>query len=455
MKNPEQICNTVFRLRDEYIKERQKKRAVMIKAAALGVLLLLAAAAIAVLNVTGSEEIPKALPDDKESGLWPETAATVYYLSTDEDGAVNIKGETYIPKETSTAEYENTTAGGISPQTYRALTEAVPNILFTEETTNALTAGETNETYPDMLFTEATTNAATAAAVTEHLPETSSAKHWEDMSLTERYGELIFGSSVYSARGTELSADRTGEKLGDANASGFDIYNDSYEETEAEIFGIKGISDLFAVGARFERDGGVYVYMNRSYTPGTLGELSDGLGFDSELIIGSAYMNNGSEIKLSQEQQTFITELIKSCRDCPTEDTILTDRLFSVGISEPLLGANKSLMFYAEGYMTTNIMEYGFSYDIGEDRVKQLCEVLGVSYRKSNTLTETPVGEVYTMPAYDPTAREGGTVGTASEYGAVPFPVTSYVSDDGIAVFYTSSYDTYTEETTRAFTSEE
>lgn len=80
-------------------------------------------------------------------------------------------------------------------------------------------------------------------------------------------------------------------------------------------------------------------------------------------------------------------------RECEcTTDDVIHNTVVSFSASIPLLGIkNKSVALTKDGYIITNIMENNNQFYIGEAKVNEICEILGVydiSY--TNTVVQEP-----------------------------------------------------------------
>ena len=88
-----------------------------------------------------------------------------------------------------------------------------------------------------------------------------------------------------------------------------------------------------------------------------------------------------------RDRKTVVTSLDKSvlrtilteCRECKrVDDEQMHPPLFGSAVSVDLLGfCNKSMRFTTDGYLLTNLMEKGYAFYIGEDKVQEIAAAVG------------------------------------------------------------------------------
>jgi|GEM_PF-3517005 len=221
--------------------------------------------------------------------------------------------------------------------------------------------------------------------------ETAVIPRWDEQNINAKYPSFTTRENKeYVTTGMQVSSEMIGDKYGEADMTGYDIYSDSYYNTTAELYSINSVSENAALAARFDGYDGYYIYKCRDYFPATLGELSDDLSLQTKLTFGSIYIReqyDGSAwwdyplIAVDTGKADILKQVLKECRDCKCEmkNEFWELSSFSVGADVRLAGIdNKSILFYDSGYMMTNIMEYGFYFYIGEDTVRQLKDALGI-----------------------------------------------------------------------------
>ncbi len=148
---------------------------------------------------------------------------------------------------------------------------------------------------------------------------------------------------------------------------------------------------------KFDGYDNYYVYINREYSPATLGELVDALKLNDTISFGALTPDDRTFV--TDYNNYFISGLLNEYRDCATLfDYVGHRKLFSVSASVDILGINnKSLAITEDGYITTNIMERGYPFYIGEDKAKEIAYRLGIDNIERDTTPQDfdPQEEVF------------------------------------------------------------
>ena len=111
-------------------------------------------------------------------------------------------------------------------------------------------------------------------------------KRWNEKSSTEKFGELAWQGVIYNTNGKAAPAELIGEKLGEREMSGQDIYEGKRYTETAQVYAMKGYPEALALLVRHEADENCYVYFNVWYAADSLGayleafrvQAQDGLG---------------------------------------------------------------------------------------------------------------------------------------------------------------------------------
>lgn len=203
---------------------------------------------------------------------------------------------------------------------------------------------------------------------------------WEELSVSEQYSSLSWNEADYSATSTKVESAELGDFLTAQTLTGVDPYTCEEHQTSGNIYNIEGISTACAVAVELEGDEAFYVYRNSDYRPGTLGQMMDDLSLDANLCIGSAWY-----LYQKQDGSLAMVEFVDLSRDTVFDmllsdpsiqnvdhfDSMFFQDIMSVSISIPVLGyENISLSVTKEGYLTTNILDTGKAFYLGQDRVQ-------------------------------------------------------------------------------------
>ena len=204
---------------------------------------------------------------------------------------------------------------------------------------------------------------------------------WDAMTAAERYRGFTMNGCEYTTRASEIGKDKLGKALGEFEFTGYDIYTDSvYTETFA-VYGITGIKAEYLVAA--ELDGAYTVFRNANTpAPSTLGELMDTLALTETLPLKeysfhSDYENGGY---FALDNGNEIWDILEECKDAPlqSDDTLVfsgREVLSFTATSEELGIYKKVFSITRDGYVSTNIAEYGYVFFIGEDAAERIFDL--------------------------------------------------------------------------------
>lgn len=216
---------------------------------------------------------------------------------------------------------------------------------------------------------------------------------WADLSLPQQYPEAEYQGERYSSQNAALAAEDRGEFLGDT------ILRAENEETgesftqNAALYAIRGISADCAIAVEFEGTEGYFVYNNSYYRPETLGDFIADLNLKEHLSFGTAYSSDGSYwMGFDQIGETVIWEMMlqdmamENVYDQSDPMLMMQVDAFSISIDVPILGyKNISLGLTKEGYVTTNILNTGKMFFIGEEKAAEILDYV------QEHCTKTPI----------------------------------------------------------------
>ena len=208
---------------------------------------------------------------------------------------------------------------------------------------------------------------------------------WNDKTTSEKYYLLDFNGKEYVARDhRKISAELVEEYVCDAEAFGYeyDYSNDeSIKHTKAvAIYKVKNVSEDAVVAV--EHDGEYYVYFTREVEqPATLGEFMELLGFEENVTLNEySFYEKGKPEKYYEIDGGFVMNVLKNCASAPATGFDFTfDRTSYVAftVTSEALGIYKKVFYVSPlGYVYTNIMEYGYGYNIGTTATAQILEYL-------------------------------------------------------------------------------
>lgn len=224
------------------------------------------------------------------------------------------------------------------------------------------------------------------------IPESSIEWRWEDMTDDERYTNLDLDGETYHMRGTVKSY--LGEWLESGEAYGFAWDQDNARHgIPCEIYALTFSPDHSVVAVQFEGSSEIYRFeREREYDPPkTLGEFMETRKLSEVLPLTSLYheRSEGGSSKydkfaLSAEHSDEVWAILGKYGDAPfTENSFEEsfnihhydkERIGFSATSEVLGIHNKSFTINDNGYIITNIEQYGYNYFIGVDAAREIID---------------------------------------------------------------------------------
>lgn len=217
---------------------------------------------------------------------------------------------------------------------------------------------------------------------------------WEYLDIYEKYlyiDRKIEKGTYYTIIHSKISESLIDSHLGTTTAYGYD-YSDGTEKREVscEIYSIKGADSSKVIAAKLDGtdDYISYKYFSREYLPPeTLGELIVENDLSNKIKFTVFSKNQNNEIfNLSEDISKQIWTLLQERSDAvfveddPINDSILNKidfkNVISFGVSSDELGfRNKSFAIFGTGYAFTNIEEYGYHFNIGEETAQEIIKL--------------------------------------------------------------------------------
>lgn len=224
------------------------------------------------------------------------------------------------------------------------------------------------------------------------IPESSIEWRWEDMTDDERYTNLDLDGETYHMRGTVTNY--LGEWLESGEAYGFAWDQDNARHgIPCEIYALTFSPDHSVVAVQFEGSNEIYRFeREREYDPPkTLGELIETRKLPEVLPLTNLYherWDGGSSkydnFALSAEHSDAVWAMLEKYGDAPfTENSFEEsfnihhydkERIGFSATSEVLGIRNLSFAVNDNGYIITNIEQYGYNYFIGVDAAREIID---------------------------------------------------------------------------------
>lgn len=201
---------------------------------------------------------------------------------------------------------------------------------------------------------------------------------WEYRTTAERYTQLTFEGNEFRSAGYLINAERLGEIMGTGEVLGYDVYEEKEHRMTAEIRGIAGISKDRMVAVKLEDE--YYLFKNSEYDPpATFGELLDQYSLTENLPFERFAVCEGYKEKgyYQLEDDHYIWEVLSSCREAVFNDddmwSVSERNYISFTATSDVLGVYKRVFYVtADGYIRTNVFDWAYLYDIGENAAKEI-----------------------------------------------------------------------------------
>lgn len=210
---------------------------------------------------------------------------------------------------------------------------------------------------------------------------------WEYKTMYERFTTISFGGKEYTVKTLGMSVDEAllGDEIGTGEAVGYDIYTEQEYRQTVEIRQIKGISADLMVAAELE--GNFYTFKYNAYVPpATLGEVLENYSLSQNLAFSnfSVYKDGKETGYYSLEDDDYIWQILSECREATfVEDEEKTrffkNRITFTATSESLGIYKRGFNVSEDGYVNTNVFDWGYTFYIGEEAASDI-----ISYAKKN-----------------------------------------------------------------------
>lgn len=210
---------------------------------------------------------------------------------------------------------------------------------------------------------------------------------WEYLTDGEKYHTISLDNTTYSIRNCRTIGDEfLGETIGDAEASGTDDITGKKYTATFKVRKIKGIAQEYMVAAG--NDKGFYIYMASDFKdPDTVGELLENYNLRQNMRLDHFTECYGYDEKgdYSIEDDSYIWDVLAGCPDAKlcSDGAFNRDGIeyLTFCVSSGALGVYKKAIYISEsGYLETNILDYGYTFYIGEKPAREI-----IDYAKKNS----------------------------------------------------------------------
>ena len=212
---------------------------------------------------------------------------------------------------------------------------------------------------------------------------------WNCQAIYNQYTTLYLNGVEYNSRssysGVSINSNVIGQKIGDFVCDGYDYMTDEKHSIACSAYQINGVDSSRVIAVKYEGYDEYYTFKPATnlgpQAPATLGALIDSLDLTNNVILNDFYYEQeGGDIHygLSDEHSAEIWKIIKKYADVKTDlmyENPWKRKVVSFAITSKTLGINNlSFSFNQEGYLMTNIEDYGYYYNIGVDAVNEIVD---------------------------------------------------------------------------------
>ena len=201
---------------------------------------------------------------------------------------------------------------------------------------------------------------------------------WEYKTLSEKYTQIVLNGVEYRTRAQTISEDLLGESLGTCEANGYDTYTDKSYTEKFEVRAVNGIDSNHLVAVNMDGEFIVFLLDDNPF-PSTLGELISTYSLSETLPFTRYSEYEGKKDKGYHlvHDDAYIWQVLSDCSDAPCvsdDNWNRSDRNYiSFTATSESLGVYKRVFYVTEdGYVKTNIMEYGYLFEIGTEAAEKI-----------------------------------------------------------------------------------
>ena len=228
---------------------------------------------------------------------------------------------------------------------------------------------------------------------------------WEYKTVWEQYTALNLNGVPYHSRAHAISESKLGEDLGQWTVKGYDWYTETQPERTAHVRAITGVDKNRLVAVQLDGQWYVFLY-DRDQKPATFGAFMDELNLAQNLSL--THFSTTDDDYYSVESDSTLWAILSTYRNAKlTEDSDYLSKREHISFtatSEELGISNLVFTVTADGFVKTNILNFGCDYFIGQDAAKQILNYAhinkqpatwDITYWIAGTVTE--IGDGYIL----------------------------------------------------------
>ena len=285
---------------------------------------------------------------------------------------------------------------------------------------------------PDPETTVAAADPATAAASTR--AEAVREVDWADRTMPEKFPAVQFDPTGipgglakeydFALRDNEYISRPATLLYKDYTLYNLNPRTDKEETATADIYVFQNFSRKLAVGVKFPGEEKIHPYVNVHYTAQTLGDFLNDADVKNTVHFGNIKLFKDGTFPVNDQNKADIFKYLLS--DGSIRNTNSTDRpsgakvTLSIDLAE-LGKRNKVMEVYESGYVHTNLLGYGCTFNVGKENVAAFLknsynitfdDIDKVNSGTPSTTSDTTTGIVHDPIVSRPYIVEGTTVMT-------------------------------------------
>ena len=397
MDRYEKKARSIMKCGDEIIAERKRRKALILRSCALGA----GAAAILGIGICANALKPPKKPTAESSVIITNTAEAIT-TSAESTVQTSVKSvttqmqssaATSAQTETVTAKSTDKSAETVPVKFTSAVTTAfhTAGTVWTSEkttvneTTNT-TAVTVNSTLASSIsmatISEATSQSSNSKAVvittTAFQPpngtSTVSTRPYVYSDRSFMYVQAVGENDIYLKSGANADDNQIGEFINKRDVCEVD----SAHSEDVEIYELNSIDRKCAVVIKYLSANACPIYLNTSYEPDTLGDMLSDMAITEQMTFGEDNIRSTAEKKYyTVSAEKILNILIENQSAVNTKESLNDIKRDVIIFSKlPYMKYNVSFAISKQGYITTNIIDRGASFYIGEDKALEYIEYL-------------------------------------------------------------------------------
>lgn len=223
---------------------------------------------------------------------------------------------------------------------------------------------------------------------------------WDCQSIAKQFSDVTYNNTEYSLRNSyhnedmKVSSSLVGEKLADYTAEVREYETGITHTMDCTLYEIAGVDPARFLAVQYAGEKNAddyYVFHQKEFNPpATLGEFITSLNLTETLPLIKFSYNTYDDYYsrerisethgLSLEDSKVVWDMISEYASAGTrtneEHGYKDNRITFSATSEALGLYNRSFALVADGYLSTNIDDYGYDYYLGEEAVAEIREYI-------------------------------------------------------------------------------